>query len=308
MDLRARLGLAREGRVRAVAVHELLGEARDGELLGGLDELRDADADARVRGLQDVAPVPVVRRDLVVEERLGALDLLRIDERPFVHRALRLVREAERVLEDHVRAAGLRVALLRDRAVAPPVTEVAEPHHVLGVALPGGRRRALVELDRREAVRGAIAVDERDHVAARLGHRQRRPRPLDDGRRVLRQRRPPIRSSAGPGRRPLVTELPRAPVGRRAPRRPSRARARSALDPAPPRVTAARRRNVRRRRPSSATARAERRARTERTAHAKRGTERTARAEQDADAPPERSARAEDDLRERPGAHDRGRP
>ena len=121
----------------------------------------------------------VVRRHLVEEQRLGALDLLRIDQRLRIELALRLVGEAERVLEDHVGSAGLGVALLGNRTVAAPVTEISEPHHVLGVRLPGGRRRSLVELDRPEALRRAVAIDEREHVATRLGDGERLGRTLD---------------------------------------------------------------------------------------------------------------------------------
>lgn len=113
--------------------------------------------------------MPVVRRHLVEELRLRALEGSRIDARRRIELAGLLVGEAVGVLEDHVGPAGLGVALLGDRAVAAPVAEVAEARHVLGVRLGGRGGRPLVELDRRQALRGAVAVDERDDVPARLG-------------------------------------------------------------------------------------------------------------------------------------------
>ena len=68
------------------------------------------DADLAVTRFQDVLAMTVVRRHLVEEHRLGALDLRDVDERLRIERARLLVDEAERVFEHHVAAAGFRGA------------------------------------------------------------------------------------------------------------------------------------------------------------------------------------------------------
>ena len=121
----------------------------------------------------------VLRRLLFEEEALCLEHVFRGDPRRLVERARLLVDEAKRVLHDHVRPAVARGALLRDRAVAAPVTEVAPMGHVLGVLLRGGLRGALFEFYVGHALAPAIAVDEREKILPRLFDRQERRRRHD---------------------------------------------------------------------------------------------------------------------------------